>query len=459
MIFAFYNTTIKEEIEEASYKIGDIKQTVRSNLGNNWLPCNGDFIDSVKYPELWNLQNVSLTGILDTKEMFNDSSLSGTLQNRDYVNFNGYFVMIDNLYNSSNTILDLRYTNDNGKTWGNTKLTIDRIPYLIYATASSNYIMVTFDYSESDSSEGISVKVVFINKQWNVSNVISTITGNTTLYGRSSLDNCFYVNGYFVAAIRYVGNSGTSSVWGNFFIIFNDGSTAYTVKQVSNMRSSEGQSNAGIYGIKYYNSKYYFCSKQLDTETLQTVCIYESNTINGDYSIIATINPGEIYGKNVYTRNIFCNTYDDTENFIVAYYDNSDNVGFISKFGIQTQNLTTILQTGYNSQLYSTDFLTTMFVFGNDIYLIPYNRESSSYKKAVIYQVKDNKLVKLAETSNTFNSWGSCMTNLFSAIITGSYTLTSYDQIKFGKYLPVIPADVNDNSYKGYIKAKNSDDT
>ncbi len=44
--------TVEDAIKASSEKVGDILQTVRTDLSDNWLLCNGDSVSSSDYPEL-----------------------------------------------------------------------------------------------------------------------------------------------------------------------------------------------------------------------------------------------------------------------------------------------------------------------------------------------------------------------------------------------------------------------
>lgn len=56
---------MKTTIDEMSYKVGDTLSTWRTDLGDNWLLCNGDEFDPEEYPEL-----ASVTPELDTQLSF-----------------------------------------------------------------------------------------------------------------------------------------------------------------------------------------------------------------------------------------------------------------------------------------------------------------------------------------------------------------------------------------------------
>lgn len=77
----FYN-----DIENNSYKIGDLKTTTRSTLGDKWLLCNGDGISASDYPDL-----ASLLGDISKTDQWRSSTVSSNLGSQ--VRYaNGYYL-------------------------------------------------------------------------------------------------------------------------------------------------------------------------------------------------------------------------------------------------------------------------------------------------------------------------------------------------------------------------------
>ena len=77
----FYN-----DIENNSYKIGDLKTTTRSTLGDKWLLCNGDGISASDYPDL-----ASLLGDISKSDQWRSSTVSSNLESQ--VRYaNGYYL-------------------------------------------------------------------------------------------------------------------------------------------------------------------------------------------------------------------------------------------------------------------------------------------------------------------------------------------------------------------------------
>lgn len=60
---ANFNEKFQEVIEETEDKVGDIKTTVRTDLGDDWLLCNGDSVDAEEYPELDSLLPKELNNV------------------------------------------------------------------------------------------------------------------------------------------------------------------------------------------------------------------------------------------------------------------------------------------------------------------------------------------------------------------------------------------------------------
>lgn len=82
----FYN-----DIENNSYKIGDLKTSARKDLGSKWLLCNGSNISISEYPDLCQL----ISGI-GNADQWGNSSISQGHGDIRYVN--GYYVGSDGYY-------------------------------------------------------------------------------------------------------------------------------------------------------------------------------------------------------------------------------------------------------------------------------------------------------------------------------------------------------------------------
>lgn len=70
-------------------KIGDIKTTVRTDLGDDWLLCNGDYILRKDYPELFDLLPLKLEGTWVRNQIANEDSNIYDVEYGD-----GYYVAV-----------------------------------------------------------------------------------------------------------------------------------------------------------------------------------------------------------------------------------------------------------------------------------------------------------------------------------------------------------------------------
>lgn len=160
-----------QAIPELIEPIGTIKTTVRTDLGDNWLLCNGEQFSQTTYPELYNVM-----------PEVNPSNIYQWIGNN-----------ITNI-NNNNNLSKIVYNNN------------------IYATASTNYKNLLF-YS-SNLNNGI----------WN---------NNSPTNNNFQIFNIKFINGYWVAlgnmayssngTIFYYSSDITSSSWTQ--VLFNSSST------------------------------------------------------------------------------------------------------------------------------------------------------------------------------------------------------------------------------------------
>lgn len=133
---------------DKSIRIGDIKATVRTDLGNNWLLCNGEVISATDYPELTAL--LQQNGILEKWTSYSPHAGS---DEQKYVYFftkyvNGYWIIGAKRLN----IPYILYTNDLNGTWaavaiGEEHLSPSDIEY------ANGYWVVVCNYSYSSPQQ------------------------------------------------------------------------------------------------------------------------------------------------------------------------------------------------------------------------------------------------------------------------------------------------------------------
>ena len=93
-------------------KVGDVKVTARTDLGENWLLCNGDEIDAELYPELANVMDpFSYSGIWEGHQISDTS-----IEPQSVACYNGTWVAVGRL-NKATRYPHILITTDPSGTW------------------------------------------------------------------------------------------------------------------------------------------------------------------------------------------------------------------------------------------------------------------------------------------------------------------------------------------------------
>ncbi|MGM9640560.1 MAG: hypothetical protein ACI3V3_04265 [Faecousia sp.] len=175
---------------DRAHKVGDILKTVRTDLGDKWLLCNGEIFDKESYPELSAIKKLNP---LDT---FSDLSESLGTSSSDYphdaIYANGYYVIV--FRNSDTSELFVMVSQDlvswSKKTLADTSLTSITYPYIEYENGeflvfgpNSSIKAYNFLYHSSDPLG-----------EWNYVEFAHGISTNTL----HDVTGMAYGNGYYV---------------------------------------------------------------------------------------------------------------------------------------------------------------------------------------------------------------------------------------------------------------------
>ena len=189
-------------------KIGDIKITVRTDLGDNWLLCNGEAISEEDYPELYAIaKGFGLTP--STRGVW-----TGTSSYNSWINSiaygNGYYVAVGKYYDgSSSCTARIAYTTSLSGTWTTKDLwkasssslsgqcEINCVGY------GNGYWVVGGAYCDGSYTYGRIAYATSPNGTWTTKDLWK---GYNTAY--TSLRCITYVNGYWIAGgNKYVSSS------------------------------------------------------------------------------------------------------------------------------------------------------------------------------------------------------------------------------------------------------------
>ena len=197
-----------EAAENAIEPVGTIKATVRTDLGDKWLLCNGDTVSREEYPSLSDVISPDISKEWEMKIAWQNSAVPGAYDNEvSCITYgNGYWVAAGTDYDGSNHRACIFYTTDLNSEWTKKILWSHSDNYgnseingIIYA---DGYFVVAAKRSSSSTYYAQIAYATSPDEEW---------TQKTIWSGRSSnqsLKCLTYANGYWaVGGERYYGNS------------------------------------------------------------------------------------------------------------------------------------------------------------------------------------------------------------------------------------------------------------
>lgn len=129
----------KKYLDGKSYQVGDVITTARTDLGEDWILCNGEFITPENYSSLCQLLP-SIDYNLETA--YNTITKANNLCISDY--FDGYFLGWDGRH--------CYYTNTFGDLPSTNVITFDKIPTSNFVKFNNTYYYLYYSSSSSSSS-------------------------------------------------------------------------------------------------------------------------------------------------------------------------------------------------------------------------------------------------------------------------------------------------------------------
>lgn len=102
---------------DSSIRIGDIKATVRTDLGENWLLCNGDMLNRVDYPSLSELISSGPNGPWKTSDLWTSSASGFMNYISNAIYENGYYAVAGTYHNGSNFVARIGYSTSLSGPW------------------------------------------------------------------------------------------------------------------------------------------------------------------------------------------------------------------------------------------------------------------------------------------------------------------------------------------------------
>ncbi len=462
----FYNKSIKPEISSL-YKIGDIKQTVSSNIPENWLRCNGAKIDKEQYSELWNMTKETITNFDNYLSITVTSNFQETFQRSyKYFYFNEHNVSIV-FYNGR---IQYIYSNDNFAHYTRSELITTIIPtniLSVYATnfvIYKNYASCILVYQEQSTRNYIYSEFRIYN-DWTYKNIS---------IGNKSYE--FIVNNYVykdrVGSYSLVANA-KSDVSGIAQILYTlykqENSDIIELHNTGIEIPSQSESKIRIQnGIFTYEDGFYFTLSTVDFYTDPKIQVYRSETVNGRYTLIKTLNRNDIIdGSGVLSNNARVFTLLDQQieiedenikNLLYIYYE-AGGKPYMFGLNLVTNEKTYVYNPKYINNLvkdpwnhltYKNGVFYSLRTISDTYKLYAYeNKESSQVLYDLGFLVRPNT----SGTKLSINNGMSCL-YAYSNVSGSSNLIFASFQIVFSKNLPMIPEEQINNNYYALIKAK-----
>lgn len=239
---------------DSSIRIGDIKTTARTDLGENWLLCNGEAVSAADYPELVNAMAGIENQELVTKELWSGSSSIIRINCLKYAN--GYWVAGGCYFSGSTFYARIAYATSLGGPWTTKDLW--------------SYYGNVCEINCIEYADGYWVAGGTKNNQIAQVAYATTLSDTWTEYSFASSFgsiNCIaYDDGYWVAGGTYLDETSgnrycgviyyTTSITGNWtkVVVFNDSGNGYPSK-INCLIHANGYWVAG--GVNRYGSNAY----------------------------------------------------------------------------------------------------------------------------------------------------------------------------------------------------------
>lgn len=362
-----------EKISTVQPAVGDIKTTVRTDLGENWMLCNGDMLNRVDYPSLSELISSGPNGPWKTSDLWTSSASGFMNYISNAIYENGYYVVAGTYHNGSNFVARIGYSTSLSGPWTfkdiwtgtvnsvNTAY-VSRISYvngyyvLCGAKGSDNsQIYLTIAYSRT------------LQGPWTTK--ISTSSVNSG----SFVVDILYVNGEY-AELEYV-------VSGSIFIRVRHGTDLSTLlsssaSQVNQFVSAQAES------FTYENGHYLVTF--INSNNIPEKQFYYTTNLNSSWtwgSLWSQPNPYPVWAKPLYVNN----------KYIVA--------GNYSESGY---SFARIAYTDSLSGQWSYKDLWDASIYGS-IYDFKY--ENGSYFAVVKSNTKDSSHIRIGYSDNLDGIW------------------------------------------------------
>lgn len=339
--------TVDDALSAVNYQIGDTLTTARTDLGDNWLLCNGATISINDYPKL-NILPPQFSGVWDSQ------TAETNVARIRYVN--GYFVMFGSgLYGG------IYYTQDPSSGW--TKMDLN--PYMAYDISYGNgYWVLIFG---SASSRGIYYSSTIEGAWENYSSSYSNFNVASLTFG----------DGYFVAVggngqSFYASDPTASSNWtkttgvstsndftdiayGNgFFVSIDDQSHVFYKSSPTGSWTQYGVDSKKFLSVKFLNESFFICST---TGTYYT----QDPSSSGNWTLLSTLSPEAGQNDIAFGDGYYIAIASGQNSKIGIYYSKSLTEEFVLNPSLENSSSYNTLAYGNGIFVTGSDATTTVY--------------------------------------------------------------------------------------------------
>lgn len=279
--------------------VGDIKTTVRTDLGENWLLCNGEAVSAADYPELVGILKDQVAAIKYDTTWFDNIS-HNPKPGTNFIYVNGYYATV---FHSNNVL------------------------YVVYSTSLSG--PWTVKSIDSNAGGEVTVKnIIYANGKWAIAyscyvssqaNYISYVAYATKLGGPWSLSNVHQTSAIFKSIGIAYGNG--------YWVSGDESNQVVYVKYSTDLitwTTCQGQlSNySGNISLFYENNKFVIVSTANVSSTVYALFYYTSNPTSS-FTMVETTYFGFSYlvSTSYVNGKYMLGTYDGSSNQYIAVFD------------------------------------------------------------------------------------------------------------------------------------------
>lgn len=411
-------------------KVGDTLTTARTDLGESWALCNGDYLDATEYAELGS--------VIHDRTWNRDSSSIGNMKTYGYAFGNGYYVAIGVDYDTKST-LKVMYKQAISDEW-TVKTIITDFPTTTYGNCTLKFLNGNFVFVYSDSTQCYGYYASNPSDTWTK----FTINGATS--SRYIIDIA-YGNGSYAV---FASTASSDNNYENYIRCYSAtklGGSGWSTTTVLSNNHFTPNSN---YKLSYVNGRFVFVCYSANRDAIILKTATSANETWRSYS--------KSTSKPVYFNDV---VYKDGYYYMFGYEVYSSSTHYpvyvkTSSLDISSATITRI--SGYSY----CDYGSTMVIGDNvcGVYMVTSSSSSSTYYAMILYLTGDSSTIngKQLEGSIPVSSVPLCFADDSGAYLIGFAYGNSRSAVVYssrlveGNYMH-LPTISNDKTYT-YMKVK-----